>query len=313
MNESDAVTSGRVSIVVLNWNSGDLGRSAVASAVTQRDAEVGVIVVDNASTDDSLARILDAHPAVEVIRHDDNLGFARGMNAGIAAAAGEYVLPLNCDAELDPDYVATLLAVLETEPRAAAAGGLVRSSRVETSGPLAITTTMRTRALPVDRARQCDKLNGACPLFRAAALTQVVDRFGGPYDPTYDMYGEDVDLAKTLTRLGWTLHYEPSATAQHVRSYGSAPRVAQRRGRFRISTLANRHRNIVRHAPKPAWIPASLAYTQDAGFAALRALRGDLDAPRDVMQAWKRVHRFRAADRTKRAQLVEPGWLARLE
>ena len=63
---------GRVSIIVLNWNSGELGAAAVRSAVDQDWPDVEVVVVDNASVDDSLARITAAHPPVRVVVNDDN-------------------------------------------------------------------------------------------------------------------------------------------------------------------------------------------------------------------------------------------------
>jgi GT2 family glycosyltransferase len=309
----DEFEAGRVSVVVLNWNSGTLGSAAVASALAQTWPDVEVIVVDNASSDDSLAVIRSVHPDVMVLANDANLGFARGMNCGIAIATGEFVLPLNCDAELAPDYVEILVGVLRDDPRAAAAGGRVESDRVGASGPLSVTQTMRTRNLPLTEPRRCDKLNGACPLFRRVALDSVHRRFGGPYDPSYDMYGEDVDLALTLGRSGWRFRFEPSAVARHVRSYGSAPRVADRRGRLRTSTLANRHRNIVRHAPGPWWARSALAVVQDAGFTALRLARGDMQAPGDVGRAWSRVVRNLRSDLAKRRQLASPGWLVRME
>lgn len=276
----------RTSIVILNWNSGDLGERAVRSALAQTGAAVDVVVVDNASDDDSLAIIESAHrSSISIVRNEHNLGFGPGMNSGIASSTGTFVLPLNCDAELDADYVATLIRVLDAEPRAAAAGGCVRSDRVGTSGPLSITRTMRTSPLPTDASTSCAKVNGACPLFRRAALDQVTAMFGGPYDPTYSMYGEDVDLALTLARLGWTYRYEPAAGASHVRSFASAPRLADRRGPLRVSTLLNRHRNIVRHSAH--WVTTNAAAcVQDLGFAVIALARGDVTATRDVIEAW---------------------------
>ncbi len=294
----------RVSVVVLNWNSGDLGERAVASVRDQDWPDVEIIVVDNDSTDDSLARITRQHgPHIAVVRNDQNLGFGPGMNAGIAVATGAYVVPLNCDAELDADYITTLVAVLDAHPRACAAGGSVRSDRVGVSGPLAITQTMRTNSMPTDQTTVCDKVNGACPLFRRAALDQVVDLFGGgPYDPSYAMYGEDVDLALTLARLGWEYRYEPGAGASHVRSFSSAPRLADRRGPLRISTLTNRHRNIVRHADH--WVAVTaLAVAQDIGFAALQLLRRDVGAAADVAQSIRQHLGHLGADRRRRAAL----------
>ena len=302
----DTPTAGRVTIVVLNWNSGTLGLAATRSAVDQTWPDVEVIVVDNASADDSLATIVAHHAEVQVVRNPENLGFSGGMNAGIAVATGEFVLPLNCDAELAPDYCARLVAVLRDHPRAAAAGGQVASSRVATSGPLRITVTMRTASLPVDRPVRCDKLNGACPLFRAAALREVVERFGGPYDASYFTYGEDIDLASTLARQGWEFRYDPGARADHVRSFGSAPRLADRRGELRTTTLTNRHRNIVRHGRRPWWAITLYALIQDLGFAGLRLARGDRAAPHDVVEAWRRVRHTIGQDRRRRRELPPP-------
>lgn len=305
----DDPVNDRVSIVVLNWNSSDLGVLAVGSAVDQNWPDVEVVVVDNASEDDSLERIRTSYPHLRIVVNDDNLGFGAGMNTGIELATGEFIVPLNCDAELSPDYCCHLVAALRGDVRAAATGGRVTSPRVGASGPLRITALMRTEGLSMAEPRYCDKLNGSCPMFRAAALAEVVSRFGGPYDASYFTYGEDIDLAHTLGRLGWRFRYEPDAEASHVRSYGSAPRIADRRGRLRISTLTNRHRNIVRHGPRPWFLLSLAAAAQDAGFAALRAARGDRRAAVDVVSAWLGLGRSIGADYAKRRSLADPAWL----
>ena len=128
-----------------------------------------------------------------------------------------------------------------------------------------------------------------------------------------DLEDDKLDLALTLGRLGWTFHYEPAASASHVRSYGSAPRLANRRGRFRTSTLANRQRNIIRHAPGFWWLRSAFALVQDAGFAGLRLIRGDVRAPVDVGRAWAQVARNVRNDRAKRGRLADPRWLSRVE
>jgi GT2 family glycosyltransferase len=284
-------TPGRVSILVLNWNSGELGRAATASALAQSWPDVEVLVIDNASDDDSLATILAACPGVVVVQNEENLGFGGGMNSGIEVATGEFILPLNCDAELDADYVADLIPTLRAHPDAAAVGGSVASSRVETSGPLQITRTMRTASLPREEPIVCDKVNGACPLFRTEALQAVQDVLGGPYDASYFTYGEDVDLALTLRRLGWHYRFVPGARARHVRSFGSAPRLADRRGLLRRTTLRNRHRNIIRHTDGPWPAVSVFALAQDIGFVVLCLGRGDVQALRDVVGAWVEVAR----------------------
>jgi len=297
--------AGRVSVVVLNWNSGPLGADAARSAADLDHPDVEVVVVDNDSHDDSLDRIIDTVPDAVVVRNSENLGFGGGMNAGFAVATGEFIVALNCDATLEPGYVTPLIETLRLDRHAAVAGGLVHSSRVGASGPLAITRTMRTSSLAIDEPRRCDKVNGACPLCRAAAIDEVVERFGGPYDAGYFTYGEDVDLALTLRALGWTYRYDPRAVAHHLRSFGSAPRLADRRGRLRTTTMANRHRNIVRHAPAP-WLPVSLfALAQDLGFVAMQLARRDISVLRDVTTAWRQVARSLRGDLRRRRTLRE--------
>ena len=292
-----------VSVVLLNWNSGALGALATRSVLNQSWSPIELIIVDNASTDDSLDQMVALAPDALVRSHDENLGFAKGMNAGIAAARGDYVLPLNCDAELDEPYVERLLAVLDQYPRAAAAGGMVRSKRAGATGPLAVTWLMRTSNMALSEPSSCDKVNGACPLFRMSALTDVIARFGGPYDESYGTYGEDIDLAETMRRLGWIYRYEPEATARHVRSYASAMRVADKRGSLRVSTIANRHRNIARHAQRLPRVAACAAILQDVAFCTKQTISGDREAVPDVIAAWRYTARYRAMDRERRLKL----------
>ena len=298
---------GRVSIVVLNWNSGRLGVAATRSALAQTWPDVEVVVVDNASEDDSLERIVAENPEVTVIRNPENLGFGGGMNTGFATTDGEFFLPLNCDAELAPDYVERLVGVLRDNERCAGAGGKVGSERVGVGGPLRITPLMRTSSLPVDTARVCDKVNGACPLYRGDALDDVVTLGGGPYDAEYFVYGEDVDLARTLSALGWHLCYTPDATAYHVRSFGSSPRLADRRGRVRTSTLQNRHRNIVRHASAPWPLFLLAAAVQDVGFVVVRLARADWRVVPDAARAWVGVARRLFSDAGSRRRIRRAG------
>lgn len=315
----------RCSVVLLNWNSGELGARAAAS-VRAQTVPCELVVVDNASTDDSLDRILALTEPDRLILERSNLGFATGMDHGIAATRTPYVLPLNCDAVLDPDYVERLVAVLDAEPDVAVAGGAVRlvdsldpgAAVDRIDGPLEITLTTRTRRLPTDVACDCDKVNGACPVQRRAALDQVVDRRGaGPFDPSYDTYGEDIDLALELASLGWRIRYEPGAGAAHLRSFSSARRTADKRGRLRVNVLRNRHRNIARHRRGATRVAATVvALAQDVGFALVQLTRGDRRVIADVRAAWgqaygvgRRKHpierRVRASARIARAGALD--------
>ena len=94
-----------VSVVVLTFNSGEYVEDAVESILSQPYQPIELLVVDNASTDGSVDVILDRYPEVRLIRNDRNLGFAEGMNRGIAASSGQYVIPMNADAVLAEDFI----------------------------------------------------------------------------------------------------------------------------------------------------------------------------------------------------------------
>jgi GT2 family glycosyltransferase len=300
VTERRSTTTAPVSVVLLNFNSGELGAAAARSVRRQTYPSVELVVVDNASVDDSVHRVVYETEPDQLEVNEINSGFSGGMNTGFGLASGDFVLPLNCDAELADDYVERAMEVHQAHPRTAVVGGRVESPTSGVTGPIRITATMRTAALSTDSAQRCDKVDGSCPLQRREAIEEVAARYGvGPYDPTYDTYGEDVDLALKLRRLGWEVRYTPTARATHLRSFSSAHRLADRRGRLRINNLANRHRNLLRHGSLALW-PVLAA--QDAGFAAIRLARRDHRAAVDVAAAWRRVSQTATADLALRRQ-----------
>ena len=104
-----------VSAVILNWNGGDLVLRCQATLGRQTYPDLEAIVVDNGSTDGSLERLRESKPTPRVVQNQTNLGFAVAANQGIAASAGDWILLLNQDVELEPDYVARLVAAGSAE------------------------------------------------------------------------------------------------------------------------------------------------------------------------------------------------------
>ncbi len=291
------MTSPVASVVLLNWNSGDFGHESLEALELPR-GQFEVIVVDNASSDDSLGLIVAAVEADLVVRNGTNVGFGAGMNSGIARATTPFVLPLNCDVMLDPRYVETAIGVMDRNPTCAVVGGAV--AWVETlpspipaiidepaEGPMDLTLTMRTLARPPLGGR-CSKATGACPVSRMAALADVMGGEGvGPYDPVFDTYGEDVDLAIKLHRAGWEVHYEPEMRAVHARSFSSARKLADKRGPLRRNVIRGRWLSIIRHLPASKLPLAVLvALAEDVGFVARQLLRRDGSAASDTLAAW---------------------------
>ena len=109
-----------VALLIVNWNGGDLLRRCLQSVREQRRPPDHVIVIDNASTDDSLARAEPLLPAVEVIKLDTNTGFAHANNVGARAARSFDALALmNPDVIADPGWLDALVAAAEADTRAA--------------------------------------------------------------------------------------------------------------------------------------------------------------------------------------------------
>jgi N-acetylglucosaminyl-diphospho-decaprenol L-rhamnosyltransferase len=219
----------RVDAVIVAYNSAATLRGCVAPLVDAPD--VHVIVVDNASPDDSLGAITGF--PVTVVQAYANHGFAAGCNLGTAQGVAPYVLLLNPDARLAPADLAALVAVLDREPAAGIAGprileadgALAHSQRrfprrastfsqalfLHRLWPLAAWSDelIRDRAA-YDRPGSPDWLSGACLLVRRTALEAV-----GGLDEDFFLYCEDIDLCARMRTAGWDVRYEPTATARH--------------------------------------------------------------------------------------------------
>lgn len=115
---------GRVSIIIPCFNDGAFVEEAVASALEQQAPAAEVIVVDDGSTDTATLQVLDrlASPRVRLHRQE-NRGLAAARNAGIALSSGDYVLPLDSDDRISPDYVRLATSVLDRRPEVGIVGG----------------------------------------------------------------------------------------------------------------------------------------------------------------------------------------------
>jgi len=115
--------TGYLSCIVVNRNTADLLVTCVEHLfASDLDREPEVVVVDNGSTDDSVARIRARFPTVEVVEAGRNLGFAAAVNRGVKHTAGDLILLLNTDALLDKECCRTLVELMRTVPKIGMAG-----------------------------------------------------------------------------------------------------------------------------------------------------------------------------------------------
>lgn len=213
-----------VSIVILNWRSYPIVMDAAQSALAQRGVNVELIVVDNGSRDGSIPELRLRFPAARIIELGNNSGFPNGMNTGITAATGEYVLLQNADLVLDENYCAFGLSVMSSIDRVGAVGGLVqrlvKGERTDTLDACGYTlsSSFRARLLDQEQRGEVVGVSGSCPLFSAAALRDAERPVGYALDPWYFSSFEDIDLMLRINLAGWAVYYEPTMRAWHVRS-----------------------------------------------------------------------------------------------
>jgi GT2 family glycosyltransferase len=225
-----------VSLIVVNYNSGDFLLPCVSSAFSQVDE---VIVVDNASSDDSLAQleaVFLGDPRLKIVRNRDNLGFAAGCNIGVAHSSGGYLLFLNPDCVLELDSVRHLTRVLDDHQDVGMVGGLLVNpdGTEQAGGRRAIPTPWRSFVQAVGLSCFADRwprlfcdfhlhkqplpthpveveaVSGACMLVHRAAMHGV-----GYWDEGYFLHCEDLDLSMTLRGRGWKIMFVPDARIMH--------------------------------------------------------------------------------------------------
>lgn len=224
---------GVVSVVLVNFRGADDTITAIEhlGKLNWHSHLLEIIVVENASGDDSAEKIRAVAPHVTLIESKANLGFAGGCNLGVAAAHGEYIAFLNNDAKPDAEWIAAAVRTFEQSPQI----GAVASKVVDWDGVLvdyigsAMTwfgmgyKPLTGQPLPTtpDFARDVLFGTGSAMFVRRS----VYDALGG-FDERFFMFFEDVDLGWRLNLLGYRFAYAPTSLAFHkhhasMSSFGS--------------------------------------------------------------------------------------------
>lgn len=224
-------------VVVVNYNGGGFLPGSVASALAQ--GVHSVIVVDNASIDDSLALLARTCPneaRLKVLRNAANLGFAAACNIGIHASTQPYVLFLNPDAMLAPGALASMMETLDTAEDAGMAGGLLCNpggseqpggrrnfptpgraflrafglARLAALFPGVFPDFLLHQAPLPSHAVSVEAISGACMLVKREAMEDV-----GLWDEGYFLHCEDLDWCMRFRQQGWRVLFVPGAKVVH--------------------------------------------------------------------------------------------------
>jgi len=255
-----------LSIVIVNYNAREHLENCLQSLAASPPAVAHeIVVVDNASTDGSVAAIQARWPRTTLVEQRANSGFAAGNNAGIRASTGTLVLLLNNDTLVPPGAIDRLVDRLTAHPDAAVAGprlvdadGAAELSFGPMISPFAelrqkiVTSLHARRVAPVTawveratrRERYVDWVSGACLLVRRGAAEQA-----GLLDERYFLYTEDVDFCAAIRRQGQRVLFAPAAEIVHLRGRSRATAPAAMDAAYRRSHLAFYDKHHPRWAP----------------------------------------------------------------
>ena len=303
-----------LSIIIVNWNGGDLLRRSVESILQNPPAvSYEIVIIDNASADDSLSRIRAspvahkpiAQEVLRIIENDGNPGFGKANNQAFALTNSPLLFLLNPDTEVTPGSIDRLIATVESGPRVGAAGprmlnadGSLQISawrNPPAAWEIVLSQMNLYRLLPShargelllgghwnhDRERAVPMLSGAAILVRRSVIEDV-----GGFDERFHLYGEDNEWCHRITQGGWQMIFQPDALIIHHGAQSSLQRWnnleklrVQLEADYLFQSLAlPRHRLITNHLA---------SYVTSSAQHFWRRLRG-VDAP-DVKLA-RKIH-----------------------
>ena len=211
------------SIVILNYNAGNLLLDCVESLYKTVTHKFEVIVVDNLSTDNSHKKCKEKFPQIRLVENKENLGYCEGNNVGIRNASGEFIVILNPDTRVEPDWLVELFNAYEVfgnglyQPKILA----FEDNLFESGGNMLHVFGFgysKGRGVPdngqYDESCEIGYASGAC-LF---TKTEIIKKIG-MFDPFIFLYHDDLDLGWRAAQMGIKSFYAPKARIYHAGSY----------------------------------------------------------------------------------------------
>jgi GT2 family glycosyltransferase len=210
-----------VSVIVLNFNGKVYLDECIASLRAQSFQDFELLMVDNASSDGSAEYLKENYSGqFRLILNTANLGFAEGNNVAIREAKGKFVVFLNNDTRVEPDWLVELVKAAEAYPEAGMFASQIRSYSdpeiLDTVGIIIYPDGMSRglgRLEPASRfAEPCEVFapSGCAGMFRKEVLDQI-----GPFDGDFFAYCEDMDLGMRARLAGWSCRYVPTSRVYH--------------------------------------------------------------------------------------------------
>ncbi len=216
-----------ISILVLNWNGEQFLKPCIESLLKTRYPNIEIIIIDNASNDSSIEIIQSFQKSVRYVLNNKNLGYAAGMNTGFRAATGDYIVTLNNDMTVEPDWLDRPVQIFLSNDKIGIIccrqmqsynTGIIDGLYHQINYDLSITPVGAGK--PYDHTNPNHfkegyilSANGGSAIFRKNTIEQI-----GGFDENFFAYWEDVDLCFRAFFHGWKIYYCPSSVVYHLGS-----------------------------------------------------------------------------------------------
>ena len=220
----DKVSQPLVSIIILNYNAGQLLLDCVESIMQTNYGNFEVIVVDNASRDESHRKCKDFFENIRLIENGKNLGYCAGNNVGIKNAKGDFIVILNPDTTVEPDWLSELIIMYNKYGEALYQPkhlSLKNKSVFMSAGNMMNVFGFgyarekgRKDINQYNVVEQIGYASGTC-LFAPSSVFKKV----GLFDPFIFLYHDDLDLGWRAAQLGIKSYYVPTSVIYHAESY----------------------------------------------------------------------------------------------
>lgn len=305
-----------VSVIIVSWNARHLLEQCLPSVVATNYPALEIILADNGSTDGSAEWVASAFPSVRIVRHPENWAFCRGNNAAIPHARGQYIVLLNNDVEVPPDWLLPLVRRMETDPTIGAVQPKLRQYHRRTHFEYAGAAGgfLDRFGYPFTRGRLFDTVEpdegqyddpgpifwatGAAIMLRREALNRV-----GLLDEHFVLHMEEIDLCWRLQRAGYRIELVPESVVYHLGGSSLPPHDPRKTYyNFRNSLLL-----LYKNLPPAEWRRTFPARILLDALALMRfVLLGRWQDAAAVMHAYRDAHRMRHLYETQRPLDEEP-------
>lgn len=280
----------KASVIIVNWNGRHLLKECLDSVFAQKTKDFEVILVDNASTDGSVQFVKESYPEVKLIQNSSNAGFAPANNTAARAAKGEFLVLLNYDTAVEPDWLGELLKPLEKDKSLGCTSSKVilydRRGLINSAGIFfSFIGVSGSLGDEVPRSAFADPTEVFAPSGASFAIRKSLYEELGGFDESYFMYEEDMDLGWRVWNAGFRILMIPSSIVYHKYSPVQKPYKYYYMTRNRLWTIwkNTRLRHLVWLLPMAFLSSLSIALL----FILLLKFQSSLSTLRGILDAFK--------------------------